>query len=82
MLFADEAGDEGGPAGLVGGTEAFAGFGVEVFVEEEMLVPKWTTAMGVMSADEVAGTIGAGGEQFDEAFAEIERDFFEGQFFP
>ena len=32
--FADEADDEGGPSRLVGGAEAFSGFGVEVFVEE------------------------------------------------
>lgn len=35
----DEFDDEGGPAGLVGGAEAFAGFGVEVFVEEEEVLP-------------------------------------------
>ena len=53
VTFADEADDEGGPTGLVGGSEALAGLGVEVFVEEEVLIPKWIAAMRVMNSDEV-----------------------------
>jgi hypothetical protein len=54
VFFADEARDEGGPSGLVGGPEAFAGFGVEVFVKEEVLIPEGIAAMGMMGTNEVA----------------------------
>ncbi len=37
----DQADDEGGPAGLVGGSEAFAGFSVEILVEEDEVLPVW-----------------------------------------
>ena len=53
MSFADEADDEGGPAGLVGGAKAFAGFGVEVFVEEKVVVPERVAPVRMMGADEV-----------------------------
>ena len=56
----EQVGDAGGPAGLVGGTEAAAGFGVEVFVEKER----------VAVAPAVAGTgaVGAGKKKGGEAF--------------
>lgn len=38
VSFTDEADNEGDPAGLVGGAKALAGFGVEVLVEEKVVI--------------------------------------------
>src|SRR5215212_1823885 len=37
--FVDQIGNQPGPAGLVRGAEAFAGVAVEVFVEEDEVLP-------------------------------------------
>jgi len=59
-LALEEVRDAGSPAGLVGGAEAAAGFGVEVFVEEKR----------VSGAAAVARTpsVGAGEEKRDSGF--------------
>lgn len=53
VAFADESDNEGGPAGLVGSSEAFARFGVKIFVEEEMFIPKRVATMRMMHSHEM-----------------------------
>jgi len=79
----DEADDEGGPAGLVGGTEAFARFAVEVFVEEDEVFP--VLVVGIAFGDfgiAVAGALAAFVlfEEGDEAVADVDGDFPQGGF--
>jgi hypothetical protein len=59
-LTLEEVGDAGGPAGLVGGTEAAAGVGVEVFVEEERVA--------VAAAVARTPSVGGGEEERGETF--------------
>ena len=73
--FADEADDEGGPAGLVGGAEAFAGFGVEVLVEEEEVLPVRFLRVAGGFAKARALAVFAGEEEGDETVAEVDGDF-------
>ena len=48
--LADEADDECCPAGLVRGTESFAGLGVEILVKQEEILPVGDVAVAVSLA--------------------------------
>ena len=73
--FADEADDEGCPAGLVGCAEAFAGFGVEVFVEKKQVLPIGRVAVAVGGAEAGAVAVFVGKQQGNEAITDINGDF-------
>jgi hypothetical protein len=74
----DEFHHQGGPAGLVGGTEAFAGLGVEVFVEEQQVPPVGDVAVAVGVAEAGAVAAFAGAEERDEAVADVDGGLLEG----
>lgn len=83
--LADEADDECGPAGLVRGSEAFAGLSVEVFVKEDEVLP--VLVIGVAFGDFRVAEAGAVAvfvflEEGDEAVTDVDGDFPEGEFFP
>src|SRR6056297_2045329 len=70
--FADEPHHESGPAGLVGGAEAFPGFGVEVLVEEKEVLPVGFLRVAGGVAETGAVSVLAGEEEGDEAVAEVD----------
>lgn len=79
--FADEADDEGGPAGLVGGAEAFAGVAVEVFVKKEETLPIGALCVGWAFSKTGAITVFIREEKGDEAVANVDGNFAQRQLF-
>ncbi len=73
----EHAHDEGGPAGLVGGAESAAGFGVEEFVEQDEIAP--VGIVGPARVFPVTGAVALGGaeEQPGEARFDFARDLLE-----
>lgn len=81
MSLPNETHNEGGPAGLVGSPESFAGFGVEIFVEENVIIPERVASVGVVDSNEVTGPVRTGHEELDESVAKIDGDLAQGGFF-
>ena len=67
----DDSGDERGPAGLVAGAAAAAGFAVEIFVEEKQILPVRVNGKTILVAMTGADALGVGGEKVDHSCAEI-----------
>ena len=77
-FFSYQTHHQGCPTGLMRGTEAFAGFAVEVFVEEDEILP--IRIVGLTFGDlavAVAWTVAlfVFGEQGDESVTKIDGDF-------
>src|SRR5690242_11310054 len=74
----EEFGDDGGPAGLVGGAEALAGVAVEVLVEEDQVAPVRVGLELLAGAEDGAAAIGAAQEDVAEPPRELGGDLPEG----
>lgn len=76
--FADETDGQGGPAGLVGCAESFASLGVEVFVEEQEVLPIGRIRVACGGSEAGAVSVGVGEEEGEQAVAEVGGDLAEG----
>ena len=69
------ADDQGRPAGLMAGAEAAAGFGVEVFVEEDEVPPVRVVAKALADTQAGAGARAVRPEEAGEAGGNVAGDF-------
>ena len=85
-LFAaltDEAHDKSCPASLVRGAQAFTGFAMEVFVEEQQVLPIWI--VGIALGKLIVSKAGAIAffvffEERNKAVTDVDGDFPQGAF--
>lgn len=80
--FADQTDDKRGPAGLVTGTQALTRFGVEIFVEQNEILPARSiiVSLGDAAAKARPVAVRIGLENRDQTFADKIRDLIECQF--
>ncbi len=82
MAAPDGVGDDAGPAGLVGGTQAGAVVAVEVLVEQQVVLPGRVGLEPLDAAEAGPAAVGADQEDRDQALAQVLGDLAERQLLP
>src|ERR1039457_3225781 len=79
VASADDVGDDPGPAGLVEGADGGAVVAVEVFAEDQVVVPGGVGLQELGAAEAGPPAVGTAGEDRDQPVLQVGGDLIQGQ---
>ena len=74
MQLAQERGDQGCPAGLVAGSAAADGLGIEILVEEDEVFPMRILGVGSVPSMAGPGAVGVGAKEIRHAGGDLDGE--------